>query len=75
MTLPATVTELLKFLDELIPEPAIRPTDNPARIMFEAGRRSVVLQLRELREGSVAEPIRQLRGQGRRVPSKDTQGR
>ena len=75
MTLPVTVEELLLFLEELVPEPAIRPTDSPAQIMFEAGRRSVVLQLRELREGSVAEPIRQLRGLGRRVPSKDPQNR
>lgn len=71
MTLPATVEELLLFLEELVPEPAPRPTDSQAQVMFEAGRRSVVLQLRELREGSVAEPLRQLRGQGRRVPSKN----
>lgn len=65
MTLPATVEELLLFLEELIPEPSPRPSDSQAQTMFDAGRRSVVLQLRELREGSVAKPLRELRGRGR----------
>lgn len=69
MTLPATVEELLKFLEELIPEPAPRPTDSREQLMFDAGRRSVVLQLRELRESAVAAPLQRHRGQGRVIQS------
>lgn len=65
MTLPATVEELLLFLDELIPEPTPRHSDSLEQIMFDAGRRSVVLQLHELREGSIPTPLRQKRGLGR----------
>lgn len=65
MDLPHTVEELLQLLDELIPEPTPRPTDTREQIMFDAGRRSVVLQLYEMREGAVPKPLREKRGQGR----------
>ena len=72
MNLPATTEELLLLLDELIPEPAPRPHDNMAQVMFEAGRRSVVLQLRELRANKVPLPLREKRGEGRIVRRQDT---
>lgn len=64
-TLPNTVEELIQLLDELIPEPAPRPGDAPDQIMFNAGRRSVVRQLHELRRTAVPRVLREKRGQGR----------
>lgn len=68
MTLPDTVEELLRLLDEIIPEPSPRPSDSREKIMFDAGRRSVVLQLKELRANKVPRVLRENRGEGRRVP-------
>lgn len=65
MTLPATVEELLQFLNTRIPEPTPRPGDSHDSIIYDAGRRSVVLELFALREGAIPEPLRQKRGLGR----------
>lgn len=63
--LPLTTPELIDFLDELIPEPAPLPGDSHEAVMYGAGRRSVVRQLRALQEGGVPEPLKQKRGAGR----------
>lgn len=63
--LPLTANELIEFLDELIPEPAPRPEQSHQALLYDAGRRSVVLQLKAMQEGSVAAPLKQKRGAGR----------
>jgi hypothetical protein len=63
--LPITTGELLEVLDELIPEPSPRPGVSLDGVMYELGRRSVVLQLKSMREGSVADTLRTKRGTGR----------
>lgn len=65
MTFPNTVEELLQLLDDLIPEPSPKPSDTHEQMLWDAGRRSVVLQLRELRKGAVAKPLQEKRGIGR----------
>ena len=72
MQLPDTVEELMRLLDDLIPEPTPRHTDTREKIMWDAGRRSVVLQLKELRANKVPKVLREKRGEGRVVPRKDT---
>lgn len=62
---PLTAQELLEALDEIIPEPSPRPGDSPDNTMFNAGRRSVVLELRQWREGAIAPALREKRGLGR----------
>lgn len=71
MKLPNTVSELIQLLDQNIPEPAPRPGDPSDKIMWDAGRRSVVLMLREWEKGSVPALLREKRGQGRRVHRQD----
>lgn len=67
MKLPNTSEELIDLLDEIIPEPSPRPTTSDRQILFDAGRRSVVLMLREMRAGQVPKVLREKRGEGRIV--------
>lgn len=67
MKLPNTGEELILLLDQMIPEPTPRPGDPADKMMWEAGRRSVVLMLKEWRSGSVPKPLREKRGEGRIV--------
>lgn len=69
--LPNTAEELIDLLDKLIPEPAPRPHTPDREILYQAGRRSVVLMLKEMRRGDVPTPLRELRGEGRIVSRKD----
>lgn len=67
---PLTVPELLDALEELHPEPTPRPGDASDKLMFDAGRRSVVRELYEWRDRAIAPALRQKRGLGR-VSRKD----
>ncbi|WP_242076571.1 hypothetical protein [Brevundimonas diminuta] len=53
---PTNVPDLLKHLDTLCPEPSVRPDQPIEKIMFEAGRRDLVHQLRREFERSVQRP-------------------
>lgn len=65
MSFPLTVSELLEALETWHPEPVVNPTDSLAKIMFDAGRRSVVLDLLRRRELDAPPVLREARGQGR----------
>lgn len=71
MTFPATVEELMQFLNERYPEPQPRPGEPLDQVMWDAGRRSVFLELKQLREAAVHPLLREKRGQGR-VRRQDT---
>ena len=71
MQFPNTAEELLELMDELIPEPTPRPGDTNERIRWDLARRSVVHEIRALRQGRVPTALRQKRGEGRIVPSKN----
>jgi hypothetical protein len=51
--LPLSVSDLLAKLDEEIPEVNPKPTDSIDRLMYQAGRRSVVLYLKSLQHNSL----------------------
>lgn len=53
--LPNNVDALLKALDEEVPHPDPRPGQSIERIMYDAGRRSLVDQLLHLRDGGNTE--------------------
>lgn len=67
--LPNTAEELIQLLDRAIPEPTPRPGEPTDKLMWEAGRRSVVLMLKEWKAGSIPKPLREKRGEGRIVRS------
>ncbi len=62
---PHTAKELLEALEELQPEPSPLPNDTLASIMFKAGRRSIVRELRQWSERSISPVLREKRGLGR----------
>ena len=68
MKLPNTAEELIDLLDQTIPEPSPKPQQNDRQILYDAGRRSVVLMLQEWRRGEVPKALRNRRGEGRLVP-------
>lgn len=47
---PATVDAMLRVLDEQYPEPINLPTHDVAAVMFRAGQRSVLLNLKVWQE-------------------------
>jgi hypothetical protein len=49
---PRSVEELIRELDRRFPEPRFTPGQDHAEVMFEAGRRSVVHQLRDAYEAA-----------------------
>jgi hypothetical protein len=68
MRLPDTVSGIMSLLDETFPESVPQPGDSPDKIFHAAGQRSVVLFLKNLRDGLLREPPAQRpRGQGRPV--------
>lgn len=64
---PKTVGELLKQLDELVPELTVTPLMTHDEIIFAGGRRSVVRLLQQWRDGALSsQPAsKPVRGQGR----------
>lgn len=45
-TFPSSIIELIDHLDTMCPEPMHNPSDDISKIMFEAGRRDLVHQIR-----------------------------
>jgi hypothetical protein len=63
---PATAGELVRALDDLIPEVISKPGDTPETIFFATGRRSVVHFLKQWRDGALSPaPTARQRGEGR----------
>lgn len=53
---PTNIPDLLRYLDTLCPEPDVRPDQPIEKIMFAAGRRDLVHQLRREFERSLQRP-------------------
>jgi hypothetical protein len=65
---PDTIGELIRQLDERFPEPVPQPGDSSDKIFHAAGQRSVILFLKNWRDGAgQAPPPVRPRGQGRPV--------
>jgi len=63
---PATSGELLRLLDDLIPEVISKPGDSPETIFYATGRRSVVHLLKQWRDGALQPAVKvEPRGKGR----------
>lgn len=63
---PASAGELVRLLDDLIPEVISKPGDSPETIFYATGRRSVVHLLKQWRDGALqAAPSAEPRGKGR----------
>lgn len=70
MTFPNTVDDLIRALDGLFAEVTPQPGDDPDKIFYDAGRRSVVRYLKQWRaSASTPPPTSRQRGQGRDVRS------
>lgn len=53
---PTSENELLLHIEDLCPEPVLKPGMTEAEIMFQAGRRSVWRDVRAAYEASFARP-------------------
>ena len=53
---PTLKSEMLSLIEEICPEPIVTPGQSEAEIMFQAGRRSVLRDLRIRFEDSFARP-------------------
>lgn len=64
---PNTAEELLQELERIAPELTVNPGDTTDHVMYNAGRRSLVKELRAWQAAAVAPALREKRGQGRVV--------
>lgn len=62
---PNTSDELLAELERMVPELIVKPGDSPETVQYNAGRRSLVRELRNWRDAAVPVALRQRRGGGR----------